>query len=1040
MKTITKTSIITLLTLFFFLNFGFGQCDYFEDFSSLGDWTQVGTLVEVSGGELQYVDGAPCGSQRRVYKELDEPYTSDDCWTMHLEFTPEEVGTYQGEPFTGHLIFVLTETDQDPLHDCTDINCTGFPPGTQDIIAVSYYADNPPDGNLVFKILVEDGTTELNSDYLTYSELGSIIYVELVKSCSSSTLTLNIYSDENYSNTIGDGPVSLDIPNLSDLYYIQHSNHSGGYYKRELTGIVDNVCIKNDGCPSTFGEENYNGCEGDGYEVEVNGTVYNESNPSGKETLVNSQGCDSIVTIELVFNPPTSGEENYNGCEGDGYEVEVNGTTYNETNPTGTEVLQDINGCDSTVTINLVFNPPTFGEENYEGCEGDGYSVEVNGTVYDESNPTGTEVMEDINGCDSTVTVNLVFYENTTGEENYEGCQGDGYEVVVNGNTYNESNPTGTEVLENSNGCDSTVTINLVFYENTTGEENYNGCEGDGYEVEVNGNTYNEANPTGTEVLENSNGCDSTVTINLVFNPPTFGEETYEGCQGDGYEVEVNGTTYDENNPDGTEVLQDINGCDSTVTIDLNYYETTYGEEYYEGCEGDGYEVEVNGTVYNEENPAGTEVLENSNGCDSIVEVELIFYENTFGEEYYEGCKGDGYEVLVNGNTYNEANPTGTEVLENSNYCDSTVTINLVYYDNTTGEETHNGCEGDGYEVEVNGTIYNEENPTGVEVLENANGCDSTVTINLSFNDVINTEETYSGCQGDGYEVVVNGNTYNEANPTGTETMVSSGGCDSIVNVNLVYNLPTTGEETYIGCEGDGYEVEVNGTVYNEENPTGEEVLENANGCDSTVTIDLFFKDRPITLITFNGCYGDGSSVKVGDKIYDENNPNGSDTLQSFNGCDSIINIDLIFYETYIDSINYTGTKGDGYSVTVGNTVYNEDNPNGIDTLQTIHGCDSIIVTNLEFTTSTDEFETKNSLMQLYPNPTNGIVNVYIPKNNNVKIRVLDIHSIVLKEIITNEKNIKIDLSTFGSQGLYFVQLLDENNIILDTKKAILLK
>ncbi len=1141
-----KSLIAFVSFLLFFSLSAVSQCDYFDDFSSPGDWTQVGTLVEVSSGEVEYIDGSPDGEQRRIYKELDSPYTSDDCWTMHMEFTPDEVGTYQGEPFTGHLIFALTETDQNPFYDCPDVNCTGFPTGTQDAISISYRAKNPPDGNLSFRISIKDNTTKINSEELIYNTLGEIIYVELIKECNSQTLYLNIYSDENYTNPIGDGPVSLDIPQLNDLYYIQHGNQCGGYYRRELTGFIDNVCIKDDGCPNTYGEENYNGCEGDGYEVEVNGNIYDEANPSGTETLVNSQGCDSIVTIELVYNPPTSGEENYNGCEGDGYEVEVNGNTYNESNPTGTEVLQDINGCDSTVTINLVFNPPTFGEENYEGCEGDGYSVEVNGTVYDESNPTGTEVLEDVNGCDSTVTINLVFYENTTGEENYEGCQGDGYEVVVNGTIYNESNPTGTEVLENSNGCDSTVTINLVFHENTTGEENYNGCEGDGYEVEVNGNTYNESNPTGTEVLENSNGCDSTVTINLVFNPPTFGEENYEGCEGDGYSVEVNGTVYDESNPTGTEVLEDVNGCDSTVTINLNYYETTYGEEYYEGCEGDDYEVEVNGTVYDEYNPEGTEVLENANGCDSIVEIELIFYENTYGEEYYEGCegdgyevevngteyneenptgeevlenangcdsivvvelifyentygeeyyegcegdgyevevngteyneenpigeevlenangcdsivvvelvfyettygeeyyegcKGDGYEVEVNGTVYNEENPTGTEVLENTNYCDSTVTINLVYYDTTTGEETHNGCEGDGYEIEVNGTVYNEENPEGVEVLENANGCDSTVTINLSFNDVISTEETYSGCQGDGYEVVVNGNTYNEANPTGTETMVSTGGCDSIVNINLVYNPPTTGEETYIGCEGDGYEVEVNGTVYNENNPTGTEILENTNGCDSTVTIELFFKDRPITLITFNGCKGDGSSVKVGDKVYDENNPNGSDTLQSFNGCDSIINIDLIYYETYIDSINYTGTKGDGYSVTVGDRVYNEDNPRGIDTLQTIHGCDSIIVTNLEFTTSTAEFETKNSLIQLYPNPTKGIVNIYMAKNNNVKIRVLDIHSVVLKEIKTNKTNIKIDMSAFGAQGLYFVQFLDEKNIILDTRKILM--
>ena len=47
----------------------------------------------------------------------------------------------------------------------------------------------------------------------------------------------------------------------------------------------------------------------------------------------------------------------------------------------------------------------------------------------------------------------------------------------------------------------------------------------------------------------NANGCDSTVTIDLVYNSNTSGTESYVGCAGDGYSVVVNGVTYDESNP-----------------------------------------------------------------------------------------------------------------------------------------------------------------------------------------------------------------------------------------------------------------------------------------------------------------------------------------------------------------------------------------------------------------------------------------------------------------------------------------------------------
>ena len=50
-------------------------------------------------------------------------------------------------------------------------------------------------------------------------------------------------------------------------------------------------------------------------------------------------------------------------------------------------------------------------------------------------------------------------------------------------------------------------------------------------------------------VLSNANGCDSTVTIDLVYNSNTTGTESYVGCAGDGYSVVVNGVTYDESNP-----------------------------------------------------------------------------------------------------------------------------------------------------------------------------------------------------------------------------------------------------------------------------------------------------------------------------------------------------------------------------------------------------------------------------------------------------------------------------------------------------------
>ena len=93
----------------------------------------------------------------------------------------------------------------------------------------------------------------------------------------------------------------------------------------------------------------------------------------------------------------------------DGFSIIVNNVLYDENNPTGTETMTSVSGCDSVVTIDLFFADTIRRIENHHHCEGDGFSISVNNVVYDENNPTGTETMTSVAGCDSIVEVNLNF-------------------------------------------------------------------------------------------------------------------------------------------------------------------------------------------------------------------------------------------------------------------------------------------------------------------------------------------------------------------------------------------------------------------------------------------------------------------------------------------------------------------------------------------------------------------------------------------------------------------------------------------------------
>ncbi len=793
--------------------------------------------------------------------------------------------------------------------------------------------------------------------------------------------------------------------------------------------------------------------------VVVNGTTYNMANPSGTETLfaITDLGCDSIINVMLDFHAPAVGNLNSIICEDD--QVIINGTIYDKNNPTGSEFLDDANfrGCDSTVNVNLSFFPVASSTTNPRLCSDE--SVSINGAIYNAANPTGVEVLNNANfrGCDSTVTISVIMVNDAT--LNYDPILCETESVVVNGTNYNFSNPTGTEIFSNASytGCDSIVSVNLTFHTPATSTVNsilcndesmtvnsvlYNAANPSGTEivsgggqygcdstitvdlqfhdiassnynatlcqdesVVINGMVYNFANPTGTEILTNSNfqGCDSTVSINLNFYSPILNTIDNTLCTGSA--IVVNGTTYDATNPNGTEIMTNasFHGCDSTVLVDLTFDDISTMDFFETFCQGTS--VNINGTVYDAGNMVGTETITGGSylGCDSVISVSLSFYDMPEGSENGILCLDES--ITVNGTIYNAGNRTGTETLTTSSWrgCDSLVTIDLNFYDpivsdfspslcadettmvngtiygasNLSGTEvlanaSATGCDSTvnvlvniisiptgaftqtlcfGQTISINGTVYNETNFSGLETIPNGSyqGCDSSFTVDLTFTNFSLEEVDQTLCSGQ--EITVNGIIYNEGNPTGTETITggSSSGCDSIITVTLAFvqDISFNLVETY--CSGES--IIVGTDVFDETNPSGTVLLSNSSylGCDSTVNVDLTFYNA--SSFDLNNTFCSGGSISVNGVVYDESNQDGQETIVggSFRGCDSIVNIDLTFQEEAVEDIIQNLCTGQ--SLLVNGVVYDAGNPIGQETIPngSFYGCDSIINIDLNF-------------------------------------------------------------------------------------------
>ncbi|CAG5081381.1 lamin tail domain-containing protein [Parvicella tangerina] len=194
----------------------------------------------------------------------------------------------------------------------------------------------------------------------------------------------------------------------------------------------------------------------------IDGNTYTASNNTATHTIVGATpfGCDSIITLDLTINTPTSGTDVLTSC---GPYTWIDGNTYSASNNTATYIIVGgaANGCDSLVTLDLTVLAPATGTDTQSAC---GSFTWIDGNTYTANNSTATHniVGGAANGCDSLVTLDLTILQVATGTDTQSAC--DSF-TWIDGNTYTASNNTATHTIVGgaANGCDSIVTLDLTI-------------------------------------------------------------------------------------------------------------------------------------------------------------------------------------------------------------------------------------------------------------------------------------------------------------------------------------------------------------------------------------------------------------------------------------------------------------------------------------------------------------------------------------------------------------------------------------------------
>ncbi|MBI1224247.1 MAG: T9SS type B sorting domain-containing protein [Bacteroidetes bacterium] len=418
-------------------------------------------------------------------------------------------------------------------------------------------------------------------------------------------------------------------------------------------------------------------------------------------------------------------------------------------------------------------------------------------------------------------------------------------------------------VATDGNGCYSTDTVCLKTIQAVSTTDTMQFCQGD--TVIIFGNPVTSAGDY-SMVFASQNGCDSTTTITLVAATDTVQiMEQATICMGMSYDffgMQLTTTgQYDHVDISGT--------CPVNNQLILSVLDTFFISENITICEGDtaiifGNPVTSPGVF--------SMVFASQNTCDSTHQITLTVLDSVLVSETIIICENETADIF---GTPTNAPGIYSQTFAMTNGCDSTVVIELVVHDTFSINQNINICQGDSVLIfgnwETQSGIFNQN-------LSTANGCDSTVTINLTVSPTFQTAESISICEGQNADIF---GTLTSIPGTYSMTFPSQNGCDSTHTIDLMVLDSVLTSETIIICETET--ANIFGTQTNQPG-TYSEIYPLPGGCDSTHVIELVVNDTALVLQNLSICAGD-SILIFGNW---ESQPGiFTQTIAAQNGCDS---------------------------------------------------------------------------------------------------------------------------------------------------------
>ena len=393
-----------------------------------------------------------------------------------------------------------------------------------------------------------------------------------------------------------------------------------------------------------------------------------------------------------------------------------------------------------------------------------------------------------------------------------------------------------------------------------------------------------------------------------------------------------------------------------------------------------------------------------SNTVNLNLEFEPEFPNPILDQEY---CEGEQVTLTASINN----NPTSIEWLKGNAPVQSGSTIDLTY---NSIELTDAGS----YQINAMNNCGN--------VASNTFTIDVYPTYEVTLNETI--------CFGDSY--ILNGTSYSQSGNY-SETLSSVNSCDSVVNLNLTVLPEIETQISAVICDGDSYS-------FGGQNLTSPGVYTNvetaANGCDSTVTLDLTVINASTIFnssetICFGESYQFGSQTLISAGTYTE-------VFSAAAGCDSTVSLVLSVEDEINDGIevsgniltaNQNGAQYQWIDCDNGNTIiagetdqsFSANTAGNYAVEITVNGC-TITSECIFINPNLSNKEEVREFISVYPIPANKEV-IIDGLNQGVEIVLYDAVGNKVHEALAQSQQEKINISALNN-GVYFMHFMGLKN------------